>query len=43
VKLDIALNFTEHLGDSPDSVRRPEKKGLRRDPKSFKIGSGDRI
>ena len=35
MKLDNALNFTEHLGDSSDSVRRSQKKGLRENPKSF--------
>ncbi len=43
MKLDNALNFTEHLGDSSDSVRRSQKKDSERSPKSFNIGSGDRI
>ena len=43
MKLENALNFIEHLGDSSKPVRRLQKKGLRENPKSFKIGSGDRI
>lgn len=44
VKLDNALNFTEHLGDSSDSVRRlledSNKKGPRKTLKPLKLVAG---
>jgi len=43
MKLENALNCREHLGNSSDSVRRSQKKDSEQSPKSFKIGSGDRI
>ena len=47
MKLENALNFREHLGDSSKPVRRlledHKKKDSGQSPKSFKIGSGDRI
>ena len=35
MKLDNALNFTEHLGDSSDSVKKITKKRTQGNPKSF--------
>ena len=47
MKLENALDFREHLGDSSKPVRRLlegyKKKDSELSPKSFKIGSGDRI
>jgi hypothetical protein len=43
MKLENAIDFREHLGDSSDSVRRSQKKDSEQSPKSFKTGSGDRI
>ncbi len=44
MKLENALNFTEHLGDSSDSVRRlledSNKKGLEEASKPFKMVAG---
>jgi len=47
MKLDNALNFTEHLGDSSDSVRRlledHKKRTQNKVLSPYIIGSGDRI
>ncbi len=47
LKLENALDLTEHLGDSSEPVRRLLEDHKKRTqggcPKSFKIGSGDRI
>ncbi len=44
MELDNALNFTEHLGDSSDSVRRlledHKKKGLEETSKPLKLVAG---
>ena len=40
MKLDNGLNFTEHFGDSSDSVRRSQKKDSGKTLSPFKLVAG---